>query len=516
LNIAGIFEERSRSEKPHIAYIHHQREVLLDEMERTASRLASGLEKLGLRPGDRVALMVPNSLELVASYLAIFKAGAVAVPITFSLGPKEIKHIFDNAEPRLVIANAEFESRVSPILDQRETRVIAVGGKAFHGARTYDELIEGGQDEFPARPRQLDDLAALVYTSGSTGLPKGVMLTYRNFIRPGGILFDEKGQRRKDIPDIGIIRSILVIPTSHVYGMIVLFTSFYLPSTQVLLERFDSEKVLRLIQTHKPFLFPGVPTMYRYMLDYPKLDQFDLSSVQVWVSAAAPLPRQIYEEWKARLKKPIIEGYGLTESTAYVSSSLMNLDSKPGSIGKTGRGVKVKIVDENNRELEPGKSGEILIRGPNVMKGYYRQPEETAKVLCDGWLRTGDVGYVDEEGYIFIVDRKKDLIIRDGFNIYPSEIEDALRAHPAVSEASVIGVPHPVHGEVAVAFVELRPDAKAGPEELKSHVRESIARYKVPEEIHIISELPRNFVGKVLKRELRRRYLEKSSAEEGG
>jgi long-chain acyl-CoA synthetase len=512
MNIAQIFEERAGSEKPYTAYIHHGRDVSIQDMEREASRVGSGLEKLGVKPGDRVALMIPNSIELVASYLATFKAGAVAVPVTFSLGPKETGHIFNNAEPEVIIASAEFYSRLSPVLLDRKIQTVVVGEEAFEGGTTYQELVESGSDDFAARAREFDDLAALVYTSGATGLPKGVMLTFKNFIRPGGILFDKKGKRRKEIPDLGAIRTLLAIPTSHAYGMIVLFTSFYLPSTQILVERFDTETALNLIQEHKLMLFPGVPTMYRYLLDFSGLDNYDISSVLFWVSAAAPLPRQVFDEWKVRTGKAIIEGYGMTESTAYVSSSLIGLDTKPGSIGKPGMGVEVKIVDDDAKEVDQGKPGEILIRGPNVMKGYYRNPEDTEKVLKDGWLFTGDVGYIDEEGYIFIVDRKKDLIIRDGFNIYPSEIEDALRTHPAVSEACVIGVLDQVHGEVPVAFVELRPHAQADEDGLKNHVRESIARYKVPEDVHIVDQLPRNFVGKVLKRELRRGYLENKKA----
>jgi len=503
VNIAEIYETLAQERGPYPALIYREQTITNRELISTASRLARSLSNLGVQPNDRIAFLLPNSPELAAAYLATFRIGAVAVPITVSLGQREVAHILANAEPKLMVARLEAAPAAGEAVLQSGLPVVRVDGKAIGANPVYADLIAGPESEAPPAPRQWDDLGVLIYTSGSTGLPKGVMLTMTNLVRPGGRIFDEQG-RRKPLPlPAEPNRSILVVPTSHAYGLIILTASFFLPQTLILLERFQADTVLDLIARYRPSGFAGVPTMYRYFLDHPRLQDYDLSSVKLWVSGAAPLARVIQEEWKEKTGKDIIEGYGMTETTAYVSASLFGVPARPGSIGRPGPGLEVKIVDADGREQAPEEVGEILIRGLSVMKGYFREPESTAEVLQDGWLHSGDLGYVDRDGYIFIVDRKKDLIIRGGFNIYPAEVEEVLRMHPAVGEAAVVGAPDPLHGEQVVAFVELRSGRKADAAELQDHVRGHIAHYKAPSVIRFRESLPRNFVGKVLRRVLR-------------
>ena len=503
VNIAEIYETLAQEREPYPALIYQEQTITNRELISTGRRLARGLSELGVKPGDRVAFLLPNSPELVAGFLAAFRIGAVAAPITVSLGKREVAHILANAEPKLCVARLDGASGAEEALLESGVPVARVDGAAVGRTPTYAELIAKPEADTAPVPCQWDDLGVLIYTSGSTGLPKGAMLTLANLIRPGGRLFDENG-KRKPVPELPLMPiTVLAVPTSHVYGLIILTAGFYLAQTLILVDRFQAEAVLDLIARRRPLIFPGVPTMFRYLLDSPRLRDADLSSVLLWVSGAAPLSPAIQEEWKRKTGKEIVQGYGLTETAAYVSASLLGAPSKPGSIGPPAPGVQIRIVDGEDRELPRGQVGEILIQGVSVMKGYFREARSTSEVLRDGWLHTGDLGYLDAEGYIFIVDRKKDLIIRGGFNIYPAEVEEVLRLHPAVAEAAVVGAPDPVQGEQVVAFVELRPGQSASEEELKEHARGQIAHYKAPSAIVIRDRLPRNFVGKLLRRELK-------------
>jgi long-chain acyl-CoA synthetase len=424
--------------------------------------------------------------------------GAVIVPVIFLLGEAEVAHIVADSEARVVITSSDMvgkiEKQIGVLPNLRHVLLVSGGGQS--GLRSFEEETDGESDRFEAVPRGDGDLAVILYTSGTTGTPKGVALSHANLesnARASASLFELDRERW----------GVGVLPLSHSYGLTVMNAGHILGTRSALLRWFNPEEVLRTIQEFRAEAMSGVPTMFVYLLNYPGASAYDTSTMRVWGSGAAPLPVEVVEPFEHRFGGKLLEGYGLTEASPVVAAHRLSGVRKLGSVGQPIPGVTVSIRDDDDRALPVDEVGEVCVQGPNVMVGYYRNPEETAKTIRGGWLRTGDMGRLDADNYLYIVERKKDLIIRGGFNIYPRDVEEALYAFPGVAEAAVIGLPDTLMGEEVVAFVVLKPGQAATADEVAGFCQARLAKYKCPKEIRFVDALPKSPVGKILRKELR-------------
>jgi long-chain acyl-CoA synthetase len=467
------------------------------ELFTRSQRLASGLSELGIAPGERVVVSMANSPEVGITYQAVWRAGAVLTPANFLMTAEDLRHVIADAGARAVITTTEFADKVREAtagLDEVRFLISSGNDDGFLPMASLEAA-----DAAPIVPRADDELAALLYTGGTTGRSKGVMLTHANLDFTG-----VAAQAAAYVP--GINRGLISLPLSHAYGMLVTIAGMHSPErgVGVLMRWFDPVGFLELIVEHQIQVSAVVPSMLQILLSQP-LEDYDLSSLRYVTSGGAPLAAEVAEQFTRRVPSVSIrQGYGLTETAALISSNPIGHE-KPGSVGVPVPGTELRILDDAGQELPRGEVGEICARSPGVMQGYWNSPDTTAEALGEGWLRTGDLGYQDEDGYLFIVDRKKDLIIRGGFNVYPRDVEDALLEHPALEAAGVVGRPSERHGEEVVAFVSLRPGADAVPEELVAWSRERIGGYKYPREIHIVDAVPLTNVGKVDRKALRLR-----------
>jgi len=468
------------------------------EQDRAAGRLANALRRLGVCPGDRVMVMLPNCPEVTQSYAAILKCGGVIVPVIFLLGDREVAHILADSEARIVITSADMlwkvEAQIGVLPSLRHVLLVDGGGDG----KTRSLGAEAAQEEesFATVERRSDDLAVILYTSGTTGVPKGVALSHDNLESNARAAAALHELEREDW-------AVSVLPLSHSYGLTVMNAGHILGSRAALLRWFNPEEVLRTIQQFRAVSMSAVPTMLLYLLAFPDAERFDTGSMRVWGSGAAPLPAEIVEPFERKFGGRILEGYGLTEASPVVSAHRLSGPRKIGSVGQAIPGVEVSIQDDGDRPLPIGEVGEVCVRGPNVMAGYYRNPEETARTVRAGWLHTGDMGRLDEDGFLFIVERKKDLIIRGGFNIYPREVEEALYGHPKIAEAAVVGMKDPLMGEDVLAFVVLRSGEQATEAEIAAFCERRLARFKCPKQVRFLDALPKSPIGKILRKELR-------------
>ncbi|MCG0238938.1 MAG: long-chain fatty acid--CoA ligase [Firmicutes bacterium] len=499
-----------------------------------ARRLAGALRRLGVAEGDRVAILLPNCPQVVIAYYAVLMAGGVVVMVNPLYTPRELKHQLVDSGARVLVALDLVWGRVAEVWpDTQVEHIIVTGLGEYMGLPLrwlYPLKARRQRPRIPYGPRvhrfqallrepplaerhhrRPDDLALLQYTGGTTGLAKGCMLTHRNLVancwQIRAWLYKFRGRRAVTIG---------ALPLFHVYGMTAVMNfSVASASTVVLVPRFDPGEVLKLIQKYRPALFPGAPTMYIALLNHPRLREYDLSGIEACISGAAPLPLEVQEKFEAVTGGRLVEGYGLSETSPVTHANPIWGRRKPGSIGLPWPDTEARVVTPDGWDDVPvGEAGELVIRGPQVMKGYWNRPEETAQVLSpDGWLRTGDIARMDEEGYFYIVDRKKDVIIAGGFNIYPREVEEVLYAHPAIQEAAVVGVPDPYRGETVKAFVVLKPGATLTQEELEAYCRQHLAPYKVPRLVEFRESLPKSLVGKVLRRVLREEEGERQARE---
>jgi long-chain acyl-CoA synthetase len=457
------------------------------ELEHRSRRVAGLLRARGVGPGDRVGLMVPNVPAFAECYYGILRAGAVVVPMNVLLKEREVAYYLSDSGARVLLAWHELEE--------------AAAGSAQGGA----ELVAVTPDLSDAQPEPLDhgdavvgraasDTAVILYTSGTTGTPKGAELTHGNLgtnVEVCVSLFD--------LTETDVVFGAL--PLFHSFGQTCgLNTCVRVGACLTLLPRFDPAQALALLGRHRVTVFQGVPTMYSALLDHPAAGH-DTGSLRRCVSGGAALPREVIRGFEQAFGCVILEGYGLSETSPVASFNPAGR-RKPGSIGIPVPGVEMAVVDRTGMPLPPGDVGEIFIRGHNVMKGYWNRPEATAEAMAGGWFHTGDLATVDEDGYLFIVDRLKDMIIRGGYNVYPREIEEVLYEHPAVAEAAVVGVADVRLGEEVAAVVTLRPGTPAAPEELIAFVRERVAAYKYPRHVCIVDSLPKGPSGKILKREI--------------
>jgi long-chain acyl-CoA synthetase len=451
------------------------------ELRDRAQRVAAGLSGLGVAPGDRVVVFAANCPEVPILYNAIWRAGAVVTPAIFLLPAPELRHILVNSEAALVVASPEFVDTARSVAD---VPVVST-----------DELPEG--EPAPIAGRADADLAALMYTGGTTGRAKGVMLSHANLWEVG-----KAAQKAGHVP--GIVRTLTPLPLSHSYGLLVTVVGLHAPELGrgVLMRWFEPSAFLDLVQEHRVQITAVVPSMLQLLLAQPLAD-YDLSSLRYVACGAAPLAADVVAELERRLPHvELREGYGLTETSALVSTNPPGR-IRLGSVGLPVPGVELRIVDDDERPLPPGDVGEICCRSQFLMQGYWRAPELTAEAMRGGWFHTGDLGYVDEDGYLYVVDRKKDLIIRGGFNVFPRDVEDALLEHPAVALAGVVGRPDERYGEEVVAFVSLRNASEVTGEDLVAFAKERIGGYKYPREVRIVPDVPLTPVGKVDRKALR-------------
>ena len=499
MNLAHLGEENLEKYGEYVALVFEGKEHTNREQHRAANRLANALRGLGVGVGDRVVVMLPNCPEVPQGYAAIFKLGGVIVPVIFLLGPEEVRHILLDSEAKVVITSTDMLWKVEPLIGALPTlrHVVLVDGGEGGKTLSLADLVKGQPDTWAIAERADSDMAVILYTSGTTGQIKGVALSHGNLHSNARAAAALNELSRDDW-------SLAVLPLSHSYGLMLMNAGNILGTRAVLLRWFNPEEVLSTIQTFKIRSMACVPTMFVYLLNYPEAEQFDTSSMIYWGSGAAPLPLEIVEPFEKKLGGRILEGYGLTEAAPLVSAHRLSMERRLGSVGKPVPGVLVNILDDDDRALPVGEVGEICVRSPGVMLGYYRMPGETQKALRNDWLHTGDIGRLDADGYLYIVERKKDLIIRGGFNIYPREVEEVLYAHPKVAEAGVVGMPDPLMGEEALAFVVLRAGQNATGEELMAFCQEKLAKFKCPKQVRFVDSLPKNPIGKILKKELRR------------
>lgn len=463
--------------------------------ERSAG-VAASLRSRGVRPGDRVGLLLPNLPLFAVCYYGILAAGAVVVPLNPLFKPREIEYHLADSQASLLLAwpgageaAAEGARRagVACLRLDPETAATLAAGPAGAGA------LE------PA-PREPEDTAVILYTSGTTGVPKGAELTHANLSRNVEVVRDTLQHTGPEDVIFG------GLPLYHSFGQTsALNTGVASGSCLTLLPRFDPGRALEILHRDRATVFLGVPTMYAALLYHPDPDRDRGSRIplRLCVSGGASLPVEVMRGFEERFGCPILEGYGLSETSPVATFNHPDRPRKPGSIGTPIAGVQARLVDpDGGTEVPTGEIGEILVRGHNVMKGYWRRPEATAAAVVDGWLRTGDLARADADGYLFIVDRIKDLVIRGGYNVYPREVEEVLYTHPAVAEAAVVGIPHPTLGQEVGAAVALHPGATATPEELREFVKEQVAPYKYPRHVWLLAELPKGPTGKLLKREI--------------
>ena len=490
-NLAGILTSTAERHGDRIAFKLDDIELSYHQLDCAAARIAHLLEEKGVGPGDRVGLMLPNVPYFPGIYYAILRAGAVVVPMNVLLKSREVSYYLSDSGAKLLFAWHDFAED-------------AEAGAAEAGAETvlvkpgeFEQLVGGYSDEHDVVERADDDTAVILYTSGTTGKPKGAELTHANLLR--------NCRTMAGFAEIDENEVLLgALPLFHSFGQTCTMNCAVGAGAMVtMLPRFDPEKALEIIERDKVTIFQGVPTMYNAMLYANRADSADVSTLTRCMSGGAAIPVELIRGFEEKFNAMILEGYGLSETSPVASFNHPDKERKAGSIGTPIEGVEMQVWDDDGNELPQGEVGEIVIRGHNVMKGYWERPDATAEsITSEGWFRSGDMAKVDEDGYFFIVDRKKDLIIRGGYNVYPREVEEVLYEHPAIQEAAVVGVPDDSLGEEVGAAVVLKQGETLDAADVKTYVKEQVAAYKYPRKVWFVDELPKGPTGKILKREI--------------
>ncbi len=493
-------------------------------------KLASGLRSLGVGPGSKVAIMLPNCPQAIMAYYAALRLGAVVVLTNPLYVQREMVHQWNDAEAEFLVVLDHLYPKVKEALPRTAIKTLIVTtlkeelplflrllyplnarkNKLFtkvpygDGVLSFKELVDSHEPVSSPCQVKPDDLALLQYTGGTTGVAKGVMLSHRN-IQANVV------QVTSWFPDLnrGGERFLSILPFSHVFGMTVSMNMpLYTGSEAVLLPRFEIRRLLKTLQKKKVTLLPGVPTLFSAIMNHDKVRSYDMSSIRYCVTGSAPMPVEVLKQFESMTGSVIIEGYGLTEASPVTHCNPLGGTRKAGSIGIALPDTDCRIVDleKGEEELSRGENGELVVRGPQVMQSYWKMEEETAETLKDGWLRTGDIARMDEDGYVYVVDRIKDMIITKGYNIYPREIDEVLYEHPKILDAVAVGVPDPHRGETVKAYVVVKEGEKLEENEVISFCRERLAAYKVPRLVEFRDALPKNMVGKVLRKELRKEY----------
>jgi long-chain acyl-CoA synthetase len=506
VNIADRLRDSARRlpDKPALRY--QGQCVPYAELDAKVDRAAAAFTDLGLRQGDRVGLLLGNSPHFVEACYGALRAGMVAVPLNTDLSAEEIAYILGDAGARALVVGEAFYPTVLGIaegLPNLEDVVVAGASAPPVGAQTWRQLLDAAPDGLGGRAHGARDdggdaLALLQYTSGTTGRPKGAMLRHANLLANQ----DQMRGTRLELFEWDVTLSVL--PLFHIYGLNVgLALPLSVGASVVLVERFDPVDTLEQVIAARVTVIVGVPPVYIAWGCVPGIERYDLSSVRLALSGAAPLPREALRRFMQDLGVPLWEGYGLTETSPVLTSAAMDSKPRPGSVGRPLRGVALQLVDDHGRPVREGDLGEVVVRGPNVFSGYWNAQAATAEAIDeDGWFHTGDIGYL-ADGALYLVDRKSDLIIVNGFNVYPREVEDVLRRHPKVADAAVVGTPHPYTGESVKAVVVLREGEEATAEEIVRFCGRWIARFKCPAVVEFVPELPHAPIGKVKRRQLK-------------
>ncbi len=485
------------------ALFFEQRAFTSHELHDNTCRLGNALLELGLQPGDLLLAHMENCPEAVNFCSACAKTGIIFCPTMFLLNAEELSWIAEHSRAGYVATTPDLLPKVKtacPALFE-SGRVILTGREAEPGTISLGELCERQPSRLQSNADLGDDdVAALLYTAGTTSRPKGVLLTHGNLGSNVQALAASLRITRDEV-------ALSTLPLSHSYGLTTSLLPLITGIRSILMRWFDAGAVFACTERFHVRTMAGVPAMYIQLLNHPRAPQFNVKSWKRLQCGAAPLPEEVLKAFRDKFGVNLYEGYGLTEASPVVSCQSPHLPFRPGSVGPPLQGLEVKVCDDDGRELPPGSPGEIIVRGPSVMKGYYRDPEETERALRGGWLHSGDIGYLGEDGYLFIVELKKDLIISGGFNLYPSEVEGMLQRHPAVAEAAVVGEPDPIRGEVAHAFVVLREGCAVTARELIDFARASLVYYKCPQKVTFLAEMPHTFLGAPSRRELRDRLI---------
>ncbi len=486
-------------------YFNNRSYTNLDEF-RLAGTLARLLGEFGVRHDDRVLVMMPNSPELTAAFPAIWMTGAAIVPVIPQWTASEAATVLSDSEASIILTAPSHAERLAQAMKEARVskRMLVFGECGVPGATDINSLLGGlPAVETPVK-RSTSDLAVLLYTSGTTGKPKGVVLTHGNlFAAVEGPLL-----QNPDLERGAVLHS---LPLTHVYGVLVENLANAWGWSIVLLPHFDPTRALEAIEQYRVRYLPLVPTMAVYLLRHPARDEFDTSSLFRITSGGAALPDQLRKDLERAFRCVVDQGYGLSESAAVATGYTVGEPYRAGSAGRAVPGVELCITSDSGEALPPGQVGEICVAGPNVTAGYWRNPGASSETIRGRWLHTGDVGYLDQDGYLYITDRKKDLIIKGGENISPREIEEALYLHPAVAEAAVVGVPDAIFGEQICAVIQLAANAHATPEEIRAHLARHVTKFKLPSEILFLAVLPKNNSGKILKREIQAHLTAKVS-----
>jgi long-chain acyl-CoA synthetase len=515
LNLATLLENSAHKYAGKAAFTFMDTRLSFSQVNGAANQVANALVDLEIQPGDKVAMSCFNLPYFPIIYNGILKAGAVVVPLSVLLKSDEIQYHLENSDAKAYFCfvgtedlpmgkmgyngfqNAKNCAHFMMIMPKEDMP------SPIQGTSTFGSCVAGKSHRFDTIATKASDTAVIIYTSGTTGRPKGAELTHSNLVLNAVLSADLFDGTAEDI-------HLIVLPLFHIFAMTVMMNSaLYRGASSILLPRFDAETVLNSLHKHKVTVFAGVPTMYWGLNNYLDTNDFDISGIQSnlknCLSGGASLPVPILETFEKRFNITILEGYGMSEGSPVVTFNQKDIGRKIGSVGTPAWGVLVKLVDEEGAVVPVGEKGQLVYKGHNVMKGYYKNPEATENTIVNGWLHSGDIAVKDEEGFYYIVDRTKDMIIRGGLNVYPREVEEVLMKHTAVSMAAVIGVPDPEKGEEIKAFIVLKDGENVSEETLMEYTKAHIAAYKYPRIIEITQTLPMSATGKILKKELRKR-----------
>src|SRR3954454_24433750 len=490
-NLADLLTVTAAARPDNVAVKRDERALTYAALDSEAARVAGLLRAKGVRPGDRVGIMLPNVEYFPICYYGALRAGAAVVPMNVLLKEREVAFYLGDSGANVLLEWHAFADAAHAGADKTGAEGVLLEPGEF------EAMLDRRAPLAEVVPRDSHDTAVILYTSGTTGTPKGAELTHENL-------------RRNVEASVGVFgldeRTVTLgaLPLFHAFGQTCgLNATIAVGGCLTLIPRFDGTKALEVLERDRVTVFEGVPTMYAAMLHSPRAAETDTSTLEVCVSGGAAMPVELMGAFEERFSCQVLEGYGLSETSPLASFNRRDSERKPGSIGLPVDGVEMRVVDDDGADVTPGDVGEIAIRGHNVMKGYRKRPDATAEVLdADGWFRTGDIGRVDNDGYFFIVDRKKELVIRGGYNVYPREVEEVLYSHPAVREAAVLGIPHDELGEEVGAAVALKDGSDATPEEIRDFVKQRVAAYKYPRVVWLADDLPKTSTGKILKREI--------------
>lgn len=508
MNLPEKVYEQAETQPNKVAYIFADESVTYKGFEQAISMFTGALKELGVQKGDHIALLVGNSPHFLITLYASWRIGAVVVPINPTYTPKEISYIVQNSDAKVMVAL----DKLAPLFAKKDAlfpnveTIIACETAEDSVKQCLDlatppllfkQILQQSKPVTTLTKLQADDDAIILYTSGTTGVPKGAILTHENVFSNARDIGTYLQMTADD-------RVVATLPVFHVFALTVVVNApLYRGATILLVPQFSPKEVFRIISEQEASVFAGVPTMYNFLYQYPEGKQEDYETIRISISGGSALPVSLLKNFEKKFATKISEGYGLSEASPVTCFNPLDRERIPGSIGMSIVNVDNKVVDEYGVEVPKGEIGELIVRGPNVMKGYYKMPEASAEALKDGWLYTGDMATEDENGYFYIVDRKKDMITVGGFNVYPREIEEVLYQHPEIVECAVVGTPHEEFGEEVNAHIVLKEGSTLTEQDIIDFCGEQLVKYKIPTRIHFKDELPKNATGKILRKDLK-------------